>query len=68
MDERRAIRDFLGENFGQFCDDCLSRVLGIAPDEVKTTVFVGGRDFARIYGDCRTCRQRKAVTRTLRVA
>jgi hypothetical protein len=68
MDEPRAIRDFLDDNFGQFCDDCLSDVLGIPPDEVKTTVFVATRDFARVYGSCRACRQRKAVTRKLRVA
>jgi hypothetical protein len=64
MDEPRAIRDFLAENFGHFCDDCLGKALGIHPDEVKTTVFVGTRDYARVYGECRACRRRKAVTRT----
>jgi hypothetical protein len=68
MDDPWAIRDFLGDNFGQFCDDCLGKALGLTADEVKTTVFAGARDFSRSYGDCKTCRQRKAVTRKLRVA
>jgi hypothetical protein len=68
MDEPAAIQTFLSRNTGSFCDDCLCGLLGIPADEVKVAIFASAREFARVYGYCKTCRQSKVVTGKLLAA
>ncbi len=62
MDEAAALRTCLGTNAGPFCDDCLCDLLGITADEVKVAIFARAREFVRVYGNCKACRQPKVVT------
>ena len=68
MDEPAAIRKFLSTDAGPFCDDCLCGLLGIPADEVKVAIFACAREFARVYGYCKACRQPKVVTGKLLAA
>jgi len=68
MDEPAAIRTFLSISAGPFCDDCLCDLLDIPADEVKVAIFACAREFARVYGYCKACRQPKVVTGRLRAA
>lgn len=69
MDDVVAIRDFFAGNAGAFCDECLSRPIGLPQDELKAAIFMHSRSFTRVLGHCGWCgRSPLAVTSMRRAA
>ena len=62
MDEAVALDAFLRVAAEQFCDGCLGDALGLPSEDVKAAIFSSASAFARVYGVCRRCRRRQAVT------
>ncbi len=57
-----AIRSFLSNHHGYYCEECLAARLNLSPDEVRRSV--GRRIFAEVtiaYRICQSCLDEKGV-------